>query len=112
VGPKTLEYKMTVDDPKTWVAPWTVMMPIPLDDDYIFAEYACHEGNYTMFNILSGSRKDEQLQKEAAEKGLPDPLQNRGGGAGRGGRGAGAGAGRGGAAAPAGTQPRTPGNGR
>jgi len=98
VGPKTLEYKMTVDDPKTWVAPWTIMMPIPLDPDYIFAEYACHEGNYTMFNILSGSRKDEQLQRDAAAKGLPDPLQqNRGGGAGRGGARGGGGGGRGGA---------------
>jgi hypothetical protein len=97
VGPKTLEYRMTVDDPKTWVAPWTIMMPLPLDEDYIFAEYACHEGNYTMFNILSGSRKDEQLQKEAAEKGLPDPLQqNRGGGAGAGRGGRGGAAGRGG----------------
>ena len=37
VGPKTLEYKMTVDDPKTWTAPWTIMMPIPLDEEYIFA---------------------------------------------------------------------------
>jgi hypothetical protein len=105
VGPKTLEYKMTVDDPKTWVAPWTIMMPIPLDEDYIVAEYACHEGNYTMFNILSGSRKDEQLQKEAAAKGLPDPLQqNRGGGAGRGGR-AGGGGRRGGAGGPGGGAP-------
>jgi hypothetical protein len=94
VGPKTLEYKMTVDDPKTWTAPWTIMMPIPLDEEYIFAEYACHEGNYTMFNILSGSRRDEQLQREAAAKGLPDPLAA---GAGRGGRGgAGGGGGRGG----------------
>jgi hypothetical protein len=94
VGPKTLEYKMTVDDPKTWTAPWTIMMPIPLDEEYIFAEYACHEGNYTMFNILSGSRRDEQLQREAAAKGLPDPLAT---GAGRGGRGgAGGGGGRGG----------------
>jgi len=104
VGPKTLEYKMTVDDPKTWTAPWTIMMPIPLDEEYIFAEYACHEGNYTMFNILSGSRRDERLQAEAAAKGLPDPLAA---GAGRGGRG-GAGGGRGGrgAGAPGGAPGR------
>ena len=105
VGPKTLEYKMTVDDPKTWTAPWTIMMPLPLDEEYIFAEYACHEGNYTMFNILSGSREDEKRQAEAAAKGLPDPLAQP---AGRGGRGGGAG--RGGAAGPggppAGTAPR------
>jgi hypothetical protein len=69
-----------------------MMMPIPRDDDYVFPEYACHEGNYTMFNILSGSRADERLQEEAAAKGLPNPLQpagggRGGGGAGRGGRG-------------------------
>jgi hypothetical protein len=54
------------------------------------AEYACHEGNYAMFNILSGSRADERRQAEAAAQGRPDPLQS-----GRGG-GRGAGAGRGG----------------
>src|SRR5688572_5415445 len=105
VGPKTLEYKLTVDDPKTWTAPWTIMMPLPLDGDYIFAEYACHEGNYTMFNILSGSRKDEALQAEAAAKGLPDPLQS-----GRGGRGAGAG--RGGRGGPGAGAPAGPGAGQ
>jgi hypothetical protein len=71
------------------------MMPLPLDDEYIFAEYACHEGNYTMFNILSGSRADEKLQREAAAKGLPDPLAGRGG---RGGGGRGGGPGGGGGA--------------
>ena len=54
-----LEYRMTVDDPKTWTKPWTVMLPFPRDDEYAFHEYACHEGNYTMFNILSGSRAEE-----------------------------------------------------
>jgi hypothetical protein len=102
VGPKTLEYRMTVEDPKTWVAPWTILLPLPLDEEYVFAEYACHEGNYTMFNILTGARADEKLQAEAAAKGLPDPL------AGRGGRGAGAGGGGGrggrGGDAPAGGQ--------
>jgi hypothetical protein len=61
----------------------------------VFPEYACHEGNYTMFHILSGSRLDEKLQAEAAAKGQPDPLQRGGGGGGggrggRGGRGGGA----------------------
>ena len=40
-------------------------MPIPRDDSYGFYEYACHEGNYTMFNILSGARAAE---KDAAAK--------------------------------------------
>ena len=60
VSDNLLEYKMTVDDPKTYTAPWTLMMPLPRDDEYGFYEYACHEGNYAMINILSGSRAEEQ----------------------------------------------------
>src|SRR5688572_22421753 len=56
----TLDYRMTVTDPKTWVAPWTMRMPIPRDDDYGFFEYGCHEGNYAMQNLLAGSRAEEK----------------------------------------------------
>ena len=56
----TLDYRMTVNDPKTWVAPWTFRMPIPRDDQYGFYEYACHEGNYSMQNLLAGSRAEER----------------------------------------------------
>ena len=66
---------MTVDDPKTWTRPWTIMMPLTLDDSYLIAEYACHEGNYAMFNILSGARADEKAAADAAAKGLPPPNQ-------------------------------------
>jgi hypothetical protein len=61
----TLDYRMTVNDQNGYVAPWTMRMPIPRDDGYGYFEYACHEGNYTMFNILSGARAAE---KEAAAK--------------------------------------------
>jgi hypothetical protein len=60
VGPNTLQYTMTVSDPTYWTAPWTAMLEFPRDDDYGFHEYACHEGNYTMFNILSGARAAEK----------------------------------------------------
>jgi hypothetical protein len=56
----TLDYRMTVNDPKSFVAPWTMRMPIPREDDYGFFEYGCHEGNYAMFNLLSGSRAEEK----------------------------------------------------
>jgi hypothetical protein len=56
----TLDYRMTVNDPKTWTAPWTMRMPIPRDDDYGFYEYGCHEGNYAMQNLLAGSRAEER----------------------------------------------------
>jgi len=63
----TLVYSMTVDDPNTWERPWTMQYPLRRDDDYGFYEYACHEGNYSLFNILSGARAGDQAA--AAEAG-------------------------------------------
>ena len=58
-GPETLQYEVTINDPKTWTKPWTVSFPLRLDPGYAMFEYACHEGNYSMRNTLSGSRADE-----------------------------------------------------
>ena len=55
--------KMTFDDPKTWTRPFTIELPLKRDDSYGMFEYACHEGNYSMFNILSGARADEKAAK-------------------------------------------------
>jgi hypothetical protein len=55
-----LQYELTVNDPKTWTAPWKVSFPLTRDSDYQMFEYACHEGNNAMRNILSGSRADEK----------------------------------------------------
>ena len=60
IADDVIDYKMTVDDPQTWTAPWTMQMPIKRDDSYGMLEYACHEGNLAMFNILSGHRADER----------------------------------------------------
>jgi len=95
----TLDYRMTVNDPKSFTAPWTMRMPIPREDDYGFYEYGCHEGNYAMVNLLSGSRAEEKRRAEAAARGEAVPVAAPAGGRGGrgGGRGAGGGAGRGGA---------------
>ncbi|WP_428100780.1 VOC family protein [Candidatus Rariloculus sp.] len=62
-GSDTLEYEFTVDDPTIWTAPWTAMFAFVRDDDqYELVEYACHEGNYGMTNILSGARANEREQ--------------------------------------------------
>ncbi|MEQ1870359.1 MAG: hypothetical protein ABL961_10080 [Vicinamibacterales bacterium] len=58
-GPNDLIYEFTVDDPGTWVRPWTVQMPMTRSDEPIY-EYACHEGNYGMMNMLSGARAKER----------------------------------------------------
>jgi hypothetical protein len=55
-----INYEMTIDDPETWVAPWKMQFPLRRDDGYGMFEYACHEGNLAMFNILSGHRADER----------------------------------------------------
>jgi hypothetical protein len=55
----TLQYQITIDDPGTWTKPWTIAFPWKRDQGYGMFEYACHEGNYAMRNILSGSRANE-----------------------------------------------------
>ena len=50
----TLQYSVTVDDSKTWTKPWTAALTLEQSDGLF--EYACHEGNYAMRNILSGAR--------------------------------------------------------
>jgi hypothetical protein len=60
VADDLIDYQMTIDDPETWTAPWTMQLPLKRDDGYGMFEYACHEGNLAMFNILSGHRADER----------------------------------------------------
>ncbi len=59
----TLEYRATVDDPATWIRPWTVLMSLTRRDEYQLHEYACHEGNYAMRHILSGARASDAQKK-------------------------------------------------
>ena len=62
-GPDTLEYQFTVDDPSVWTRPWTGMFTYVRDEtQYELVEYACHEGNYGMTNILSGARARETTE--------------------------------------------------
>ncbi len=63
-GPSTIVYKFTIDDPTTFTGPWSGELPFNRIDEQIF-EYACHEGNYALGNILGGERAKE---KRAAEK--------------------------------------------
>jgi hypothetical protein len=61
-----MNYEFTVTDPTTWERPFTGQMPWRLDEGPIY-EYACHEGNYGMVNLLRGERTIEK-EKAAAEK--------------------------------------------
>ena len=59
VDPNTLDYEFTVNDPNTWTRPWSGSLPMSRMEQPLF-EYACHEGNYGLTNILVGSRAEEQ----------------------------------------------------
>jgi hypothetical protein len=59
VAEDTLLYQFTVDDPTTWVRPWSGEIPMKKITGPIF-EYACHEGNYGIAAILSGARAEER----------------------------------------------------
>jgi hypothetical protein len=55
----TLEYQFTVDDPTRWTKPWTAEVPVGKTDEPLY-EFACHEGNYGLRNILSIARAQEK----------------------------------------------------
>ena len=56
VAADKIEWSLTVIDPDTWTRPWTYGMLLSQDPDQQLFEYACHEGNYAMRNILSAGR--------------------------------------------------------
>jgi hypothetical protein len=58
VDANTLRYEFTIDDPEHFTQPWTAAIPMKRTDGPMF-EYACHEGNYGMTNLLLGARADD-----------------------------------------------------
>jgi hypothetical protein len=76
VGPESLKYEATVDDPATWTKPWTVVLYLRHSKDQIY-EYACHEGNEAMSGTLHGERVKEREAAEKAAKGSTSKLDSR-----------------------------------
>jgi hypothetical protein len=66
-GPDTILYRFTMDDPATFTAPFTGELPFTKMDEMIY-EYACHEGNYAMENILGGERAREKQKSEQKQQ--------------------------------------------
>jgi hypothetical protein len=62
-----ITYRVTLEDPGTWTRPWSVEIPMLATDGRLY-EYACHEGNYGLPNILSGARFTEREAKAGAPK--------------------------------------------
>jgi hypothetical protein len=59
IGPDSMEYEFTVNAPNVYTKPWTVATPMARIDGPVY-EYACHEGNYAVPNILKGARAAER----------------------------------------------------
>ncbi len=58
-------YEATIDDPTVWSRPWTYQVPMQRNDQPVY-EYACHEGNYGLYNILAGARAEEAAAEATA----------------------------------------------
>src|SRR5688572_12671236 len=58
-----IEWTVTVDDPTTWSRPWTFAIPLTMNDQEAVLEYACHEGNQAIRNILSAARTAESATR-------------------------------------------------
>ncbi len=63
VDPQTILYKVAIDDPRTFTKTWTMEFPFVSSKGPVY-EYACHEGNYAMTDILGGARKAEAASKK------------------------------------------------
>ena len=69
IDENTIHNEFTIDDPTTYTKPWTAARPMPRMPDYVVYEYACHEGNYSMFNILTGARAEDEADAKLAAGG-------------------------------------------
>ena len=63
VAAEAISYSVTIEDPDIYTRPWTVSFPLTADPEYRIFEYACHEGNYAIENILRGARALEKAGK-------------------------------------------------
>ncbi len=60
LGPNTIRYQYTVTDPKTWTRPWSVETTMPRVDPSMIYEFACHEQNYGLINVVRGTQIRER----------------------------------------------------
>ena len=63
VGPDTVLYEFTAEDPNSYTSPWTAMVPLKRTTEQLY-EYACHEGNYGLEGILAGARAKDKAEAE------------------------------------------------
>ena len=60
----TILYKVTIDDPNVYTQSWTLAIPLSREENYKIYEYACHEGNHAIENVLGAGRAAEAAAKK------------------------------------------------
>jgi hypothetical protein len=79
IAPNTMRYEYTITDPTTWTRPWSVDSEMPRVEPNLIYEFACHEQNYGVINVVRGTQIRE---REAIAAGRPIGGGGRGGGGG------------------------------
>jgi len=75
IDPDMLDYVVTVDDPRTWVEPWTFRLTLTTQPGYDVLEYSCHEGNHFLRTALRAEKQYQERVAEAKAKGEPIPAR-------------------------------------
>jgi hypothetical protein len=66
VNESTINYRFTIEDPSHWTRPFSGEFPFVRTDEKLY-EFACHEGNYSLRNMLAGARAEEERAKAASK---------------------------------------------
>jgi hypothetical protein len=73
IDPDMIDYVVSVDDPRTFEAPWTFRMTLTTQPDYEILEYSCHEGNFFLRTALRAEQLYQNQVREALANGEPVP---------------------------------------
>jgi hypothetical protein len=73
IDPDMIDYVVTVDDPRTFEAPWTYRLTLTTQPGYEILEYSCHEGNFFIANALRAEKQYQELVKKAKANDEPIP---------------------------------------
>ena len=77
IDPEMLEYRITINDPDTYAAPFTVRTIWSTQPNYYAYEYSCHEGNFAVGGGLAGERALDREREAAIAAGKPLPPRSR-----------------------------------
>ena len=76
IDPEMINYSVTVEDPRTFVSPWTFRLTLTTQPDYEVLEYNCHEGNFFVANALRAEQNYQRMATQALANGEPVPARN------------------------------------